>query len=227
MKRSLWIVTLFLVGCAQTTVHLNSRYLDEADTQEIIGALESEGFATVVNEHPFPQQVIRTTLLHSPTMMIRSPEVIEHVHTIVSDLGWNLQQLDGLAKSNHRFTGNNLGLFIVPAGVNVRSGNSAADLSQTYQSSQCPDVFQITLLSDGQFEFIKTDPEPYSFKGEWQLNDYPYIVLSQQEPHLNFYYQVEQTQVQDRLSSIQVITLKPLSKSPRIPDCSLEYGIRN
>lgn len=227
MKKIFFVITLFLAGCAQTTVHLNSRYLDETDTHEIIGALESEGFATVVNEHPFPHPVSTSTLLHSPTMMLRNPEVIEQVHTIVSDLGWDLQQLDGLARSNHRFTGNNLGLFIVPEGVNVRSGNSSADLSQTYQSSQCSDVFQITLLSDGQFEFIKTEPEPHSFEGEWQLTDYPYIVLTQQELHLNFYYQVEQSQVQDRISSIHVITLKPLSKSPRIPDCTLEYGIRN
>lgn len=226
MNKVFFVCVFLLIGCSQPTVHLNSRYLNEEQTKQVTDIVTAHGIDVKVNDHPFPQQVTNSTLIHSPTMIVRNPERIEQIQNVLKSIGWDLQTMHVLTQSNHRFTKNNLGLFLVPEGITVGSGRSAADLAHTYQSLECADNYQVTLYFDGRFQFEGENLNSLSFNGNWQLIEYPYIRLFQKEPHLNFYYQVEQTQTMDRLGSVHIITLKPMSKSPRVPDCVLEYGIR-
>lgn len=73
------ILSLALIGCSQTTVHLNTRYLNDDQIKQVVDTIEDHNINVRVNNHPFPRQVDRSTLIHSPTMAIRHPERIDNV----------------------------------------------------------------------------------------------------------------------------------------------------
>lgn len=224
MKKALILFSLTLIGCSQPTVHLNNRYLNDSQTYSIVKSMNESGIKVVLNQHTFPQRIKDNTIIYSP--MLSNPEVVDQIRFTLKAVGWNLNNVQLLVESNQWFTKNNLGLFLVPNGVDVGSGRSAVDLTHKYQSLDCTHSFNLKLYSDGQFQFESIEPNYQSFIGKWQLAGYPYLQLSHDEPYLNFYYQVEQTRTVDVLGPVKVIKLTPLSNSNLIPDCSLEYGIR-
>lgn len=220
------IFSLALIGCSHTTVHLNTRYLNDDQIKQVVDTIEDHNINVRVNNHPFPRQVDRSTLMHSPTMAIRHPEKVDKVRDLLNGIGWELQGTDILVASNHRFTERNLGLFLVPENTVIGQGRSISDLAQIYQSVDCELTYQIRLNFDGSFEFNVESSSYISFDGKWEITDYPYIRLFQEESYLNFYYQVVQKQVLDNVGIVNIIALKPLSQSSWLPICKVEYGIR-
>lgn len=221
---SILLFCTLLLACAQPVVHLNHRYLDEQQTNELSAALQAEGFKVELNQHPFPARVSANTLIYSP--MLREPATVELLQDVLAARGWRLQDNRLLVESNQWFTGNNLGLFLVPADVQVHGGRSAVDLAHNYQAEDCEESYQLRLMPDGRFDFISENPAYPSFSARWRLTGYPYLQLYQSDPYLNFYYRAERSESHDAIGAAAIIRLEPLSTPVRMPGCRMVYGVR-
>ncbi|MCH8538519.1 MAG: hypothetical protein LAT66_12215 [Alkalimonas sp.] len=221
---SVFLLCCLLAACAQTTVHLNHRYLDEQQTEAVKTSLQAQGFRVELNQHPFPARVTDNTLIYSP--MMRDPAAIERLQDVLQATDWRLPDNRLLVESNQWFTGNNLGLFLVPPDVQVHAGRAAVDLAHHYQSEDCAASYQLRLMPDGRFDFISEDPAYPSFSARWRLTGYPYLQLYQDEPYLNFYYRAERSESRDAVGAVAMIRLEPLSTPLRLPNCTLSYGVR-
>lgn len=215
---------ILLVGCSQSTVHLNNRYLNEQQTTQIVQIIEQNGAKAKLNQHPFPQRVSSNALIYSP--MHRQPDLVNQLQRALTSNGWNIPSTIILVESNQWFTKSNIGLFLVRAGVEVGAGRSPADLAHDYQSVGCTDSYQVRLSANGHFQLQSDTLHNPLFNGSWRLTGYPYIQLFHDDPYLNFYYKIEQTQANDIVGTVNLITLRPLSNSLWFPTCVLEYGVR-
>lgn len=110
---------LFLAGCSQTTVHLNNRYLNDTQTQQVIDILALNNVSVKVNANPFPQQVTRSALIYSLAMKVRAPHLISHILHVMDNAGWSLEEVDEFLNTNHQYTGNNIGLYLLPNGLSI------------------------------------------------------------------------------------------------------------
>lgn len=216
---------VFLVGCSQSTVHLNNRYLNEQQTTQIVQIIEQSGAKIKLNQHPFPQRVNSNTLIYSP--MHRQPDLVNQLQRRLISNGWNIPSTIIMVESNQWFTKSNIGLFLVPDGVEVGAGRTPADIAQTYQSLDCTDSFQLQLLLDGGFRLQGESLATQIYEGSWRITGYPYLQLYNDEPYFNYYYKVAQTQAKDMIGTVNIITLQPLSNSRWLPNCKLEYGVRD
>ncbi|MEN3160110.1 hypothetical protein ABC502_17200 [Alkalimonas sp. NCh-2] len=216
---------LLLVSCAQPTVHLNHRYLDAQQTSVLVTALQQQGLRVELNQHPFPARVSENTLIYSP--MLRNPEATaSRLQQALDDTGWHLRDNRLLVESNQWFTRDNLGLFLVPAGVQVHGGRTEVDFAHPYSAEDCDFDYRLNLQPDGRMVFESDNPAYPSFQANWRLTGYPYLQLYQEQPYLNFYYQIERSDSRDAIGKAAITRLLPLSTPVRLPACSLVHGVR-
>lgn len=222
--RALFVCLLFLIGCAKPVVHLNNRYLDEQQTAEIISQMKKNGVEVKLNKHPFPKNIKQNTLIYS--LQLKDPKVIEQIRHSLNNNGWQLQHIQSIVESNQWFTQKNLGLFLIPEGLDLDSGRLQADLALTYQSIKCENVLKLTLAPNNQFHFESNTPAYATLSGNWRLVSDSFIQLYLDDPHLNYYFQIDKTRNNDIIGMADIITLTPLSSSILLPSCVYEYGIR-
>lgn len=221
----LWCFLAMLIGCSTPTVHLNSRYLSESKRTNLVYALKQQGFDVQINQHTFPTGITTNTLIYSPWLRQYEKTLQRLQHTLESQ-GWSLNQHQLLVAENHWYTADNLGLFLVPHGVDIGAGQTVPDIAVTYQTEDCISQSQLRLESNSTLYFESSNTDFSPFKAKWELVNYPYIRLIQDELYLSFYYQIEQTVVSDQLGKVRVIRLHPISDSELIPDCVMVYGVR-
>ena len=216
---------LLMVSCAQPTVHLNHRYLDEQQTSELVSALQKQGLRVALNQHPFPERIGENTVIYSPTL--RNPEATgTQLQQALDDTGWRLRDSRFLVVSNQWFTRDNLGLFLVPAGVDVHGGRTEMDFARQYSAEDCDFEYQLSLQPDGSMVFQSENSAYPSFQAHWRLSGYPYLHLYQESPYLNFYYKIERSESRDAIGKAAITRLLPLSPPIRLPACGLVHGVR-
>jgi len=92
-------VALFLSGCSQTTVHLYSRYLSDAQIKEINKELVEADFTVKVNQLTFPASITQSSLTYSP--IINDRNAVNKVINAMSNIAWDIHHTSMLFTDNH------------------------------------------------------------------------------------------------------------------------------
>ncbi|WP_371188715.1 hypothetical protein [Thalassotalea maritima] len=217
------ILCVIIVGCSSApTVHLNRLYLNENLALSIQAKLEKQGFNVEINQHEYPADITSTSIVYSP--FVRDEQIVDTVKEALRELNINVDNVNSLFSSNHWYTQNTLGLFIVPQGVTVNSGKNVADLAKRYESSLCETDIAIDLMPNGTFKSFEKGNQ--KLKGAWSITSYPYILLENKPTYFNYYFEVEVTEATDRIGKVHITSLKPLSNNPSIKKCKVNYGVR-
>ncbi|NMP17085.1 hypothetical protein [Thalassotalea sp. Y01] len=226
MKLS-YLILLFssfsIIGCSSApTIHLNKLYLDEKSAKSIQSKLEKEGFNVEVNRHEYPADINSTSIVYSP--FVNDSEIVDKVQNALSELDIEVNNVNSLVSSNHWYTKNTLGLFVVPKGITANSGTNTIDLAKVYRSSECETDIEINLKPNGTFSYVEDGNE--KLKGVWSITGYPYILLEKKFPFLNYYFEVKKSETSDQIGKINITLLKPVSDNKLIEKCSVIYGVR-
>ena len=223
IRNVIYIFCLFtIIACSTTTIHLNKLYLNEEDTSSIQAALEKRGFNVEINTLAYPSDISSTRILYSP--FVRDHAAVDKIESTLLNLGYNIQGIDALVTSNHWYTKDTVGLYIVPDGFDPNNETRIENIAFTYQSENCEIFAELNLLKNGTFIYkISSDTK---VTGKWSISGYPYILLENDEPYLNFYYEIIKSQRIDKISKVDIIELQPVNNDRIITNCNLLYGIR-
>lgn len=223
------IVLLAFGACSQSTkVHLYGRYLSETQTNAVRQALSAQGFEVTLNQLAFPASISQSTLIYG--MPMERPQEVEHIRQIAKDQGWQVQDAQSLVKGNHWYSGNAVGLFLLPEGVSPNQLTSVHDLSFSYQSDNCTDQPQLSLTTDQRFQIkpiAGANAEPAMLQGRWQVRQLPYLeLLPDGDQHWSYYLEISRKQQRDLIGEVQLLTLTPLQTYPVFGQCSFVFGLR-
>lgn len=215
------MVMVIFTGCSSVTVHVNTRYLSEQEARDVIDKLKAAEFNVKTNTQFFPSQVATTTILYSPLLQDR--EAVFRLEKAVTD-EWPVSYIRALSISNHWYTKNSIGLYLVPENVNPHQGTSAEDLANTYTGWQCKNQVVLSLHPNGDFSLEK-DHDTYS--GSWKVTSFPYLQLSGDNPYLHTYFEVSQHGEVDKIGPVTITSLTPV-ENDFLPDgCVLTFGLRD
>jgi hypothetical protein len=230
LQRVIGLVVLLVLGaCSQNTkVHLYGRYLSEGQTDAVRQALSAQGFAVSLNQLAFPANISQSTLIYG--MPMDRPQEVEQIRQIAKDQGWQVQDAQSLVKGNHWYSGNAVGLFLLPEGISPNQLTSVHDLSFSYQSQHCADQPELRLTADQRFQIIPVagaTAKPAMLQGRWQVKQLPYLeLLPDGDPHWSYYLEISRKQHRDLIGEVQQLTLTPLQTYPVFGQCSFVFGIR-
>ena len=223
------IVLLALGACSQSTrVHLYGRYLSEAQTNAVQQALSAQGFDVTLNQLAFPSNINHSTLIYG--MPMERPQEVDHIRQIAKNVGWQVQDAQSLVKGNHWYSGNAVGLFLLPEGISPNQLTSVYDLSFSYQSQDCADQPELRLTADQRFQIkpvAGAHAEPAMLQGRWQVRQLPYLELQPDgDPHWAYYLEIARKQQRDMIGDVQQLTLTPLQTYAVFGQCSFVFGLR-
>ena len=236
MSRGYWrtffgqlALLMLLSGCSQTSeIHLYGRYLSEAQTNQLRQALTHEGFKVTVNQLAFPTTISQPTLIYG--MPMDRPDEVAQVRQLVQTQGWQLQDAQSLVKGNHWYSGNSMGLFLLPDGVNPNQLSSVHDLSFVYHSQGCDAPANISLTADHRFQIQPVNgatTEAALLQGRWQVRQLPYVeLIPDGNSQWAYYLELSRQHSQDQLGAVQQILLTPLQTYPIFGRCSFVHGVR-
>lgn len=215
-------MTTLLCACSAVTVHLNTRYIDDTTEQQLTDKLEEAGFTVTTNTHLFPDSISQTSVVYSPLLM--DPNAVDTLSKVLSENGFTLRSNGVLVEANQWYTKNNLGLYPIPDGMNIRRGESMADLAGQYQTTDCDSKGTLSLSSNGKFAF-EFDNGNHK-KGDWQIVQFPYLELSTPD-YYRYVIEVQRYRTADKIGPISVTKLQTLDKYNTIDHCSFEAGLRD
>ncbi|WP_371376892.1 hypothetical protein [Thalassotalea aquiviva] len=223
-----YLLSLFFIfivlGCSSSpTIHLNKRYLDNKAAKAIKSELKQLGFNVEENQLPYPEEITSTSIIYSP--FVRDSEIIEKVEHTLNTFGYPLQSINALVSSNHWYTKNSIGLFVVPEHTQPHQGYHVRDLAKRYISTNCAIEIALELKSNGIFHYIEHGQT--KLKGVWRTTGYPYILLEKQTPYLSYYYEVGHAQSNDLIGKVNITSLEPISNDNRIQKCPVSFGVRD
>lgn len=218
------IAGVLITGCSSTTVHLYGKYLDPQQVQQTTELLEQKGYTVQVNDFVFPDAIHASTLLYS--INVTDGKQLDNLTRELMDAGWPIYQIFPMQIANHWITKNDLGLFLLPEGLDPAAGKTMADIAGDYRAApECGRNIQLILYSNGNFEVV-TDGEQFS--GLWRVTDFPYIELSRKMKvgRLIDYYQVERLTQQDLMGTVKITQLTSLQGGDDYSSCTLQLGVR-
>jgi hypothetical protein len=216
------IFLIITVACTSTTVHVNKLYLNEQESQKITIELKKLGLDVEFNELNFPTDISSTSILYSP--FVKDKKAVNKIEDTLTRLGYGASNISALVASNHWYTKNTVGLFIVPDGIAPNSGKNIEDIAFHYQSEKCDNLTELNLQKNGKFTYKIFDD--IKITGTWSITGYPYILLENKEPYLHYYFEIKRSKKVDKISEIEIIDLQPVSSSLIILNCKLTYGER-
>jgi len=222
-------VLLLLGACSQhTRVHLYGRYLSESQINAVHQALSAQGFEVELNQLAFPANISESTLIYG--MPMDRPQEVDHLRQLAKDLGWPIADAQSLVKGNHWYSGNAVGLFLLPEGMSPNQLTSVHDLSFSYQSQHCGDQPQLQLTADQRFHITPVAgaaATPAMLQGRWQVRQLPYLeLIPDGDPHWSYYLEISRKPQRDMIGEVQQLTLTPLQTYAVFGQCSFVFGIR-
>ena len=168
----LLLTVVFVGGCARTQVHIFTNDLTTDNIQTIEHELQAMGFETVRNSLDVPEEIIGPTVMYSPRH--RNIKQVEQLGNRLLALGYDLILMPA-GRSNHFYTNNNVGLYLVPFNPAAQASMNPAGREF---NGKCPtvDAYLNLAIDDGyQLEIIVWDEASNTeliakSTGTWQRN---------------------------------------------------------
>lgn len=197
------------------------------ETKIIIKKLKGNGFEVIANTLIFPDEIQQSTLLHSP--FVQTENGVDILISALNDIGWIIPIVQPLFMSNHFYTKDSIGLFLLPDGLGQSDKVAEQDLVNVYQSNQCTPTITLHLKTDASYQIIhakKNSKQAVVLKGKWKITSYPYLELTSESEDWSFYFEIQQKIETDVVGEIKLVVLKPVDTHYAFPSCSFVYGLR-
>lgn len=224
---SVLILSIALMACSSTEVHLYTRYLSDTEIEKISSELDKVNFKVINNTLAFPEKINQSTLLYSP--FIKGEKTLELLIKSLSDIGWVIPNVEALVSGNHWYSKDSVGLFLLPEGVKQNDKIANQDLVNNYESRNCNTNVNIRLNKNNTYQLSftnKVGKRTDHLKGIWRVRSYPYIELASYNERWWFYFEIEQKVETDKVSKIQIVELKPVESYSFFPNCTFANGVR-
>jgi hypothetical protein len=224
---SIIILSITLVACSSTEVHLYTRYLSDTEIEKISSKLDESNFKVVPNTLSFPDNIYQSTLIYSP--FIKGDKTLDTLINSLSEVGWSIPIVEALVSGNHWYSKDSVGLFLLHEGVKQKDKIANQDLANDYESRNCGTIVSISLNKNNTYQLSftnKTNERTDHLKGSWKIRSYPYIELTSFNERWWFYFEIEQKVESDKISKIEIIELKPVESYSFFPNCSFVNGVR-
>ncbi len=224
MKLVVALITSFLlVACTvPTTVHLNVKYLDQDAQQEIVTDLTTAGFNVVTNKVDFPGNHLQSTIIYSP--LIKNTDSVNTLLSTVKKRDYQVVQVDMLANSNHWYTKDSIGLYLLPTDFKPAKQTINDKMVGDYVTHNCEHDASLSIKQSGEWTYQYSGGD--DVKGNWSILDSTYLFIERDEPWINLYFEFSFSQQTDMLGSVNITKLVPLNDSSYIVKCGFIKGIR-
>jgi len=224
---SVILLSLTLLACSSTEVHLYTRYLSDTEVEKIRTKLEESNFKVVTNTLAFPETINQSTLLYSP--FIKGVETLDLLTNSLSNIDWIIPNVEALVSGNHWYSKNSIGLFLLPEGMKQKDRIAIQDIPNNFESRNCDTLVNLHLNKNNTYRLSFTDSineRTDHLKGSWKIRSYPYIELTSTNKRWWFYFEIERKVESDKVSKINIVELKPVDRYSLFPNCSFVNGIR-
>jgi len=224
---SVILLSITLLACSSTEVHLYSRYLSDTEVEKIRTKLEESNFKVVTNTLAFPETINQSTLLYSP--FIKGVETLDLLTNSLSNIDWIIPNVEALVSGNHWYSKNSIGLFLLPEGMKQKDRIAIQDIPNNFESRNCDTLVNLHLNKNNTYRLSFTDSineRTDHLKGSWKIRSYPYIELTSTNKRWWFYFEIERKVESDKVSKINIVELKPVDRYSLFPNCSFVNGIR-
>lgn len=216
-----------VLGCsASPQLHVFARYLDEHQVAAIQRQFAQSELELHVNYYSVPADMSHSSVVYSPLLL--SPNLLDYVVQQFQTLGFEIQTLTPLSTSNHRFTKNALGVYLIPEHTRFRLNR--LDLTKTYVTFDCPVQRKLQLNQDMTFQVLFTTPRHeqnnLTLHGDWQIINDSILELRPAGAEWFIYFDVQRSQSRDQISQIEMLSLLPLDHYPMFNNCPLQIGTR-
>ncbi|SNY43798.1 hypothetical protein SAMN06297280_0647 [Arsukibacterium tuosuense] len=221
-------LSLFLVACSSTEIHLYSRYLTDDEVKRVTKKLEEANFKVIPNDLLFPETITHSSLIYSP--FIRHDSAVGGLIGVLNEIGWSVQNASSLVSGNHWYSKNNVALLLLPDGFNPQEGLLSQDIAHLYASRNCNTDIGLQLNKNNTYRltFNTEDGDNNTqLNGRWRITGFPYIELKSNDEAWWFYFKIEQRIETDQIGSIEIVELLPVTEYELFPNCSFVYGVRN
>ncbi len=180
-KLALMLLSLFVVACSsKTQVHLYAKHLSVEQTAMIVKQLDETIFSVVVNQESFPNSINDNAIVYAPSA--NSPQRLTSLMDIISASGFTVSNASLIMANNHSFTENNVGVFLVPSGVEVEHFQTSfiekLPTVNEYGAIDCKHATTLFLKSNDQFlieidiwDQAKQDYLSQYIDGTWRLSN--------------------------------------------------------
>ena len=100
-------------GCStRTTVHLFAINLETEAIEVIKEKFENQNFELKVNQQPFPESIASNAIVYPPNG--NANQQVVAIIDAVAEVGYQISSINLIRQSNHSFTANNIGLYLLP-----------------------------------------------------------------------------------------------------------------
>lgn len=221
-------LSLFLASCSSTNVHLYSRYLTDAEIEEITTKLEASNFKVILNDLLFPETIVHSSLIYSP--FIQHDSGVEGLIGALNEIGWSVQSASSLVSGNHWYSKNNVELLLLPDGFTPHQGMLSQDIAHLYTSGNCSTDISLQLNKNNTYQltFNTEDGDNNAqMNGRWRITGFPYIELKSNDEAWWFYFKIEQRIETDQIGNVEIVELLPETEYELLSNCSFVYGVRS
>jgi len=170
---------LFVISCSsKTQVHLYAKHLSTEQADTIVKQLDESIFSVVVNQENFPNSINDNAIVYAPSA--NSPQRLTRLMDVISASGFTVSNASLIMANNHSFTENNVGVFLVPSGVEVEHFQTSfiekLPTVNEYGAVDCEHGTTLFLKSNDQFmieidiwDQAKQDYLSQYIEGSWRL----------------------------------------------------------
>lgn len=219
---ALIISTLLLACTTPTTVHLNVKYLEKEAQKIIVTDLNTAGFEVVTNKVDFPGDNLQSTIIYSP--FLKNSDSVNDVISTIKKHNYNVVQVDMLANSNHWYTKDSIGLYLLPADFKPATQSISDKIIGDYVTQNCEHDASLSIKQSGDWTYQYSGGD--DAEGNWSILDSTYLFIERDEPWINLYFEFSFSQQADMLGSVNITKLVPLNDSRYIVKCGFIKGIR-
>ncbi len=205
---------LLVVSCSsQMKVNLFAAHIEKEKVDQVSDAMTSTGLNLSVNQVPFPDSVRGNAIVYTPSN--NANKQVYQLINLLEELGYNINSVNLVRIENHRFSKNNIGLYLVPDDFVSNKVNIAMDIVNEYGSVLCGN--NLMLNQDNSFkieiDIWQEDKQDYLQQivlGNWQKNDADNIILNADTWRTELSFKRKFSIEKSTNGNVQKVTLEPL-----------------
>jgi len=179
----LMLLVIVISGCSTIPkVHLFAINLEAESVTLIKKKFEKQNFELKINQQPFPDNIGSNSIVYTPSRNANQ-QIINIINT-AAEAGYQISSTNLIMQSNHSFTANNIGLYLLPENYTQQKREYKIPLINEYGSRDCFNSSNLTLNEDKSFmltvnrwDAVSQDYIESFFRGQWFQSEVDIIEL--------------------------------------------------
>ena len=192
MRYCICCCLMLLAGCQSPQVHLFNRHLSAEQSAELQRAMERQGYEVQLNALPLPDDIQASTLMFSP--MLRNYDDVTRLIGLLETGGYPIAGANILSNNNHSYTGDNIGVYLLPAGAERPASHGTIALVNEFSGKGCHrGDASLQLQANGRYRFELSvwDEQQQDYinkahRGRWKKQENRLLIHTHDGKHLTF-----------------------------------------